>query len=304
MVNDEFILSEFKKAIIKNKTRPIVDLDDELNKKFNFELLKIEDIVSITGPVIPPNRWSNVRIMLVTRGSLDFVTGMYKFHATKNTLIVFPSRIITSSKNFSADLKGYVVLFNVDFFLQNNFTHKYIEDKKILNSHTQPYIHLSDVQAAEIESIYENILSEKNEEREHNKELIALKIIELLIISQRLFSQQLDVEENVPSTDVVKKFIDLLEKNFLQERSVTFYASKLNMHPNYLNSLIKKYCGITVKESIQNRLLLETKFLLHSTDLSIKEISNMVGFVDPNYFTAFFSRYEKLSPSQYRSSLI
>ena len=68
------------------------------------------------------------------------------------------------------------------------------------------------------------------------------------------------------------------------------------MHPNYLNSLVKKYCGITVKESIQNRLLLEAKFLLHSTDLSIKEISNMVGFDDPNYFTSFFSRYEKLSP--------
>ena len=204
MVNDEFILSEFKKAIIKNTSTAIVDLDDELNQKINFELLKIEDIVRIAGPVIPPNRWSNLRIMLLTRGSADFITGMYKFRASKNTLIFFPSRIITSSKNFSADIKGYVVLFNVDFFLQNNFTHKYIEDNKIFNSHTQPYIHLSDIQAAEIEGIYESILSEKNKKREHNKELIALKIIELLIISQRLFTQQLGVEENVPSTDIVK----------------------------------------------------------------------------------------------------
>ena len=123
-------------------------------------------------------------------------------------------------------------------------------------------------------------------------------------MSERLFTMQLHFEENVPSTDIVKKFIDLVEENFLQERSVRFYASKLNMHPNYLNALIKKYFSITAKESIQNRLLLETKFLLHSTNLSIKEISNQVGFNDPNYFTAFFSRYENISPSQYRSSLI
>ncbi|MEP6584790.1 MAG: helix-turn-helix domain-containing protein, partial [Ginsengibacter sp.] len=62
--------------------------------------------------------------------------------------------------------------------------------------------------------------------------------------------------------------------------------------------------GITAKESIQNRLLLETKYLLHSTGLSIKEISNQVGFNDPNYFTSFFTRLEKVSPGHYRSSFI
>jgi AraC-like DNA-binding protein len=78
----------------------------------------------------------------------------------------------------------------------------------------------------------------------------------------------------------------------------------MNMHPNYLNSLVKKHTGLTAKESIQNRLLLETKYLLHSTDLSIKEIANKVGFHDPNYFTSFFTSHEKLSPGNYRSSFI
>ena len=90
----------------------------------------------------------------------------------------------------------------------------------------------------------------------------------------------------------------------MEQRSVKFYADQLNVHPNYLNSIVKKQTGLTAKESIQNRLLLETKYLLHSTNLSIKEIANHVGFNDPNYFTSFFSRLENISPGNYRSLFV
>ena len=90
----------------------------------------------------------------------------------------------------------------------------------------------------------------------------------------------------------------------MEQRSVKFYADQLNVHPNYLNSIVKKQTGLTAKESIQNRLLLETKYLLHSTNLSIKEIANQVGFTDPNYFTSFFSKLENISPGNYRSSFV
>ena len=68
------------------------------------------------------------------------------------------------------------------------------------------------------------------------------------------------------------------------------------MHPNHLNALIKKHTGLSAKESIQNKILLETKYLLHSTKLPIKQISVQMGFNDPNYFTTFFKRSENLSP--------
>jgi AraC-like DNA-binding protein len=73
------------------------------------------------------------------------------------------------------------------------------------------------------------------------------------------------------------------------------------MHPNYLNALVKKHTGMSAKESIQNRILLEIKHLLHSTTLPIKEIASQLGFSDPNYFTTFFKRFENRSPGTYRS---
>ena len=304
MPDDEFLLNEFKKLLEKKPDENIIDFDDRFIHKFDLQVHRFEDVLMNTNRTIPPNRWSYHRIGLLKNGSGEFTTGIYKFKAIKNTLVVIPARVITSSKNWTLDMEGYITIFNIDFFLQNNFPHKYIENKKILSSSIQPYVQLSDSEAKEIENIFETILEEKKQEANYNNERIALKIIELLILGERLFDKKLNLEMTVPSIDIIKRFIDLLEANFSKERSVKFYAAKLAMHPNSLNALIKKHTGTTAKESIQNRVLIETKYLLHSTKLSIKEISNKLGFNDPNYFTSFFTKYENTSPGSYRAAFI
>lgn len=303
MPDDEFLLSEFKKLLRRKPEENIVDFDNRFIHKFDIQVHRFEDVFKDTNRAIPPNRWSYHRIGLLKKGSGEFTTGIYKFKAIKNTLIVVPARVITSSKNWTLDMEGYITVFNIDFFLQNNFPHKFIESKKILSLSIQPYIQLSDSEAKEIADIFETILKEKAEGN-YDNELITLKIIELLILSERLFDKKQNFETNIPYIDIIKRFLDLLEVNFSTERSVKFYAEKLAMHPNYLNALIKKHTGLTAKESIQNRLLIETKYLLHSTNLSIKEISNQVGFNDPNYFTSFFTKFENISPGNYRASFI
>jgi AraC family transcriptional activator of pobA len=112
------------------------------------------------------------------------------------------------------------------------------------------------------------------------------------------------VVKNPSSLDLVKRFAAAVEEHFLKDKSVSFYAALLNVHPNHLNAVIKAHTGLTAKESIQNRLMLEAKYLLHHTDLSIKEISHLIGFDDPNYFGVFFKRCEHRSPASYRSSFV
>lgn len=302
LTDDETILNEFRKFLRRDIKENVVELDESFKYKFDFQVFRFEDLLRDTNRNIPPNRWSYYRIGLIKKGSGEFITGIYKFKAAKNTLVIIPARVITSSKNWTLDMEGYFLLFNLEFFLQKSFPHKYIESKKVLTGSVQPYIHLTDEHAAEIAAIFETIIKERDSGNTNKDELIALKIIELLIQSERLFDEQLHFETNLPVIDIIKKFCDLVETNFLKNRTVSFYAEQLHVHPNYLNALIKKHTGITAKESIQNRLLLETKYLLHSTDLSIKEISNRVGFNDPNYFTSFFTRLENISPGNYRSS--
>ena len=304
MSRDEFILSEFKKVLQKNTLNPVINLDEKFPHKLNLFVQAYELILERLGNYIPPHKWSNYRIGLIKKGSAEFNCGIYKFKARENTLLVIPPRVINSSSNWTADTKGYFLLFNLDFFLQSHFPHKYLTNKKILQPCIQPHIQLSIKQADAVEEIFKIIVLEKEQNQPHNKELIALKIIELLILSERMYLKVYDFPENRSTLDLVNKFANLVELHFSEERTVAFYASKLHIHANYLNAVIKSHTGITAKESIQNRVLLETKFLLHSTGLSVKEISNQMGFDDPNYFTTFFKREEGHSPLAYRASFI
>jgi AraC family transcriptional activator of pobA len=301
---DDFLLSEFKKVLLRYASDPVINMDGKFPHKVDLFAQVHEIIMDRIGHHIPAHKWSHYRIALIKKGSADYTCGIYKFKAKENTLVIIPPRVVTSSSNWASDTKGYFLLFNLDFFLQNHFPHKHLDNKRILLSSIQPYLQLTEKQANLIEPIFKTILNEKQGDHPHKKELVALKIIELLIACERLYSKILGFKDNEITLDIVKKFSDLVEKNFSRERSVTFYASELHIHPNYLNALIKSHTGYTAKESIQNRLLLETKYLLHSTSLSVKEISNQLGFDDPNYFTVFFKRFENLSPIAYRLSFL
>jgi AraC family transcriptional regulator, transcriptional activator of pobA len=303
MARNEFLLSEFWKTLLRSTHEKIVNLDSAFVHDFDFHAERLERVFEITpNKSIPPNRWSYHRIVLVTEGSGEFMTGIYKFKASKNTIVVIPSRLITSSKNWTDEIAGYVALFNLDFFLQNNFPRQNLDNKTILNQVGRPYAQITDKEAAELAGIFETLLRESTSDHKNKKELLAVKILELLIISERLFSDANNFDGPPSSMTIIRKFVELLDINYLGSRSVKFYADQLAVHPNYLNTLIKKHTGLTAKETIRNRILEETKYLLHSTNLSIKEISNQLGFRDPNYFTFFFKQFEGVPPANYRSS--
>lgn len=302
MNDDEYRISEFKKALRQYSEEGVVDLDKNYPFKFNFQIHRYEDVLRNSRMSAPPNRWSFHRLCFLKQGEGDMISGIYKFKAIKNTFFVIPSRVISSSTNWTSDTKGYVLLFNVDFFLQNNFTHQFIANKKILNSSIRPYVSLDEDQAEEFSRIFESLLLEKKRKENINNEFIAVKILELLITGERLFERETGGDGNLINVEIIKRFVDLMDIHFTKEHSVRFYAEQLSIHPNHLNALIKKHTGISAKESIQNKILLETKYLLHSTKLPIKQISNQMGFNDPNYFTTFFKRFENLSPVNYRSN--
>jgi AraC family transcriptional regulator, transcriptional activator of pobA len=299
--DDESRISEFRKALRQYAPDEIIDLDKNYTYKFDFQIHRYENVLKNSKRTSPPNRWSYNRIGILTGGEGELTTGIYKFKAVKNTLVIIPSRMISSSKNWTMNTRGFILLFNADFFLQNKFSHHLVANKKILTTLDRPYIHLNEQEAEEVIRIFEVILAEKENDENRNNELIAIKIIELLILSERLFERDSDPQINKTTSDIIHQFADLLDQYVFKEHSVRFYADKMLLHPNHFNALIKKHTGISAKESIQNRLLLEIKYLLHSTELSIKEISTEMGFRDPNYFTTFFKRSENVSPLNYRS---
>lgn len=106
-----------------------------------------------------------------------------------------------------------------------------------------------------------------------------------------------------PMNPMVTNFQLLLDVNYLQEKTVAFYAASLFISPNYLNILCQRQLNCSAQELIHNRVLLEAKRLIHTSEKSIKEIAYSLGFDDPAYFSNFFKSKTGLTPRQFRAQL-
>lgn len=99
------------------------------------------------------------------------------------------------------------------------------------------------------------------------------------------------------------RFRDLVERRFREHAPVAAYAADLGITPTHLNRVCRGLLGKSALEIVHDRVLLEARRQLIYTSMSVKEVSNVLGFSDPGYFTRFFTRNAKLSPSAFRVAM-
>lgn len=108
--------------------------------------------------------------------------------------------------------------------------------------------------------------------------------------------------ESKPSSrgeEILAAFLELLEENFTTEHRIRFYADKLCISTKHLSETVKSISGRSVKEWIQEYLLLEAKALLQSHKYSIQEISWKLNFANQSFFGTWFKKAAGMSPRQY-----
>ena len=169
-------------------------------------------------------------------------------------------------------------------------------------------LHLS---VAEIE-IFRGVLSMIQQELDrsidkHSKELIVNNLELLLNYCLRFYDRQFITREEI-NHSVVKKFTALLDQyiaNQAQQEgfpSVAYFADKCCYSPKYFGELVKTETGRTAKDFISDRMLIAAKQLLNDESLSIKAISQQLGFEYPQHFIRFFKAKTGQTPSDYRKT--
>lgn len=128
------------------------------------------------------------------------------------------------------------------------------------------------------------------------------EIIGLLI--SRLVEEIFKDYETFHSNPLISKFLNLIDLNFKNERSVSFYAEKLHISANYLNIISKKTLHTSASSLIQNRILLEAKRLLKVSEMSVKDIVYDLGFYDHASFSRFFKSNTGMTPSQFKEYIV
>ena len=302
--DDAIVLEKYRQVYQKYLDDKIIDMDKRMKHPFDFQIYPLETAIPYVNYTVPPSRQTPYWIVLVKKGSCEKSIGSFTFPVKEQTLYIVPKRVLHSSNHWSAVTSGYVLLFNIDFFLNNAFPKHLISNKKVLKNSIRPYLYLDAQQTKHLADMFETILQERSGNERERKEMIAIKILEILINCDRLFSLAEQIGNERYYHPVVERFNSLLEANFMKERTVSLYAATLEIHPNNLNFLIKEHTGISAKQTINNRIITEAKYLLTHSDQNIKDLANQLGFEEAHNFSTFFKKNAGISPLAYKVSLI
>lgn len=113
-----------------------------------------------------------------------------------------------------------------------------------------------------------------------------------------------NIENHKESLPKGEKRIIEIEK-YIQENynnsglGINMISQAIDVHPNYLSSLYKKYRGITLVSYIENYRIEKAAELLMKNEYTINEISDMVGFSNTTSFRRSFKKIKGVSPSSY-----
>ena len=94
-------------------------------------------------------------------------------------------------------------------------------------------------------------------------------------------------------------FIREVQKNYMVNREVSFYASKLCITPKYLGVVVAQVSGRRPLEWIRDYVILDAKAMLLSREYSIQQISQILNFPNPSFFSKYFREAVGCSPSKF-----
>ena len=116
----------------------------------------------------------------------------------------------------------------------------------------------------------------------------------------RYFDKQ-EIEGGSRQDEIFKKFVALVHENCISQREVNFYANELCISTKYLTGICRSVTGDSAKKIIDDFAILEIKVLLQSTELTMQDIADRLGFPDQSYLGRYFKRHEGMSPREYQN---
>lgn len=290
-----------------------MDTQQERLSRLNQELLSEKNICSSRGVLTTfpvsmksPLRLKGLGLVVCQQGSFQFSLNQADFHAKAGDTLFIPEDTAFRILQESEGLEVYILVYQIEpirDIIGNSVASMY------MYSQLTPELSCVWPTGEESEfikymSLLDNVLQmEENTFSLYEKKLLLLALTYRIcsIYNRKLISAG---EEAVGrKNEIFIRLIQLIEKYYMQERGVEFYADKLCLSPKYLSAVSKSICGYTVQELVFKAIIRKSISLLKNTQKDVQEISNEFGFPNASYFGTFFKKQMGMSPQQYRKNL-
>jgi AraC family transcriptional regulator, transcriptional activator of pobA len=281
------------------KNLPIHTFETFSHEESSFSIMSFNEMGSLSRTPLP-HRHSFYEIIYIKQGQGTHVIDFESYPIKQESIYLFsPDRI--HFWELTGSLEGKSIKFSENFLLFSPFEHTLIDYLDFFhNIEYPPNLNLERTQAENIGNLLNRIEDEyQSEAYAHDLKILSYLII-LLVDIQRIFMSGKNKKSMIKGSAFVNLFKKMVSKEFLTQRSVAFYASKLRISEAHLYDLVKQNTGLTPGQIIRKEIALEAKRLLAHTDDTIAEIGYKLHFDDPSYFGRFFKRETGLSPNDFR----
>jgi AraC family transcriptional regulator, transcriptional activator of pobA len=235
-------------------------------------------------------------IGMATEGCRRLRVGFDTYDFKAGTLLTIGPSILRQWLDLSHPFESETIFFSSDLF-QNPINSHFLSEISAFKTGIPHVLPLKESDADSVSRLFHCLKQYKNQPK-----IVAaqtLTLIELIEHFHQNHSRQTIASLNRQET-LLRAFDALLQKHYLENKDVAFYAQKLNLTPNHLSETIKSITGKSAKKRIEDALIFEAKSLLRQTQMSIKEITYWLGFEDDSYFVKFFKKAENFTPNAYR----
>lgn len=127
------------------------------------------------------------------------------------------------------------------------------------------------------------------------------QILTLLVADKMRVGSVQTARSTVHYPEPVRQGIGFMEENYQTPLQLPDVAREVTLSPFHYARLFKRSTGIPVMEYLLRYRLSRAKYLLDSSDLSIREVAEQSGFADQSYFGKVFKKYEAMTPSEFRT---
>lgn len=134
------------------------------------------------------------------------------------------------------------------------------------------------------------------------EELLVHYLMRLFILIHRLLIDK-PPTHNVVTMGEIDQAVQYFQENYNKPIHVNEYAVSHNMSTSWFIQNFKQYTNTTPTQYLLSLRISSAKTLLESTAYNVSEISNLVGYENPLYFSRIFKKQCGLSPSEFRKLL-
>lgn len=248
-----------------------------------------------------PHLVEGILIVCCLKGTAKVRVNLTEYDIAENTVAVAVPNYVIQLLEHSEDLQLEFLFFSFDFISDIGLLTEIGEIGKIVEERPCLYLYREDFM--ELLNIHGVIVRQHQKKRAYRREIIQNLLYALCYqILQLYTTKEVNRADKklIRGEEIFKKFMSLLFEYYKTERSVQFYAEKLNITPKYLSKVIRETSFKPPSDLIDEMVITAAKALLKSSNLTVAQIADELNFANPSFFGAYFKKRVGMTPLEYR----